>query len=223
VAVVLSPPAAVNEVDTSHTVTATATTAPPASAPAAGFTIYFDVSGSVEEEGQCTTDAQGQCTFTYDGPSLPGADLIIGCADANRSEAIEAGEPCGEATKVWVVPVTTPGQVTGGGWIRQVADRVPFGFNAQSTDAAEEATGNCNVIDHATRGHIKCLTVDALVVTPTHATLFGRATVDGVETDYRIDVDDLGEPGFADAFAIQTASGYSAAGTLQGGNIQIHP
>jgi hypothetical protein len=38
----------------------------------------------------------------------------------------------------------------------------------------------------------------------------------------RIDVDDLGEPGNFDTFRIQTDSGYSAGGTLAGGNIQIH-
>ena len=60
------------------------------------------------------------------------------------------------------------------------------------------------------------------VVTPTHATFFGQATIDGEATNYRIDVDDLGERGLADTFKIQTNSGYTAAGTLRGGNIQIH-
>ena len=220
-AVVLTPPTAINQVGSTHTVAASAATA--AGAPAAGFTILFDVSGSVEEAGACTTDAQGQCTFTYNGPLFPGADIIVGCADADQSGAIEAGEPCGEATKIWMLPTTTPGQVTGGGWLFQAADKVSFGFNARSTDVGEAATGMCNVIDHATRTHVKCLTVDALVVTPTHATFFGQATADGVPTAYRIDVDDLDEANLADTFAIETTSGYSAAGIVEGGNIKIHP
>lgn len=70
---------------------------------------------------------------------------------------------------------------------------------------------------------IKCLSVTALVQSGTHATFFGRAEVDGVQTDYRIDVDDLGEPGRGrDTFKIVTGTGYSAAGILDGGNIQIH-
>jgi hypothetical protein len=57
----------------------------------------------------------------------------------------------------------------------------------------------------------------------THATFFGHATVNGVATDYRIDVDDLREPGAGwDTFKIQTASGYTANGLLATGNIQIH-
>jgi hypothetical protein len=176
----------------------------------------------VSTTGQCTTDAQGRCEFTYQGPDLPGADLIRGCADSNRDGDVDPGEPCGEATKIWVLPATTPGQVTGGGWIVKGGERVSFGFNAQSKDVGDAAKGNCNVIDHATNGHIKCLTVDSLVVAGTHATFFGQARVDGETTDYRIDVDDLSEPGAADTFKIQTDSGYAAAGTLVGGNIQIH-
>ena len=120
-----------------------------------------------------------------------------------------------------MLPATTPGQVTGGGWITRIgAGLVSFGFNAQSDGATVK--GNCNVIDHATRSQIKCVSVDSLVVATTHATFFGQASVDGVMTNYRIDVDDLGEPGTQDTFKIQTDSGYIAGGTLAGGDIQIH-
>jgi hypothetical protein len=62
-----------------------------------------------------------------------------------------------------------------------------------------------------------------LVRAGTHATFFGNATVNGVPTTYRIDVDDLGEPGAGrDTFRVQTAGGYSAGGVLTHGNIQIH-
>lgn len=219
--VVLTPPTAINEVGTQHTVTATATTA--TGSPADGVPVRFTVMGAVETTGQCTTDAQGQCTFTYTGPALPGADLITGCADNDGSGTIDLGEPCGEATKIWILPVvlvSTPGQVTGGGWITSTGGRVSFGFNAKSDGV--RIGGNCNVIDHATRTQVKCLTVDALVVAGTHATFTGQARVDGVVTTYRIDVDDLGEPGVLDTFKIETDSGYTAAGRLDGGNIQIH-
>jgi hypothetical protein len=54
------------------------------------------------------------------------------------------------------------------------------------------------------------------------AALFGNATINGVATTYRIDVDDVGEPGAGnDIFAIQTASGYAAGGTLLRGNVQV--
>ena len=216
--VVLAPPTAINTVGTSHTVTATVTNT--GGSPSQGYPVLFTVLGSVNTTGSCTTNSLGTCTFTYAGPSLPGADLITGCADSNRNGSVDPGEPCGEATKIWIIPVTMPGQVTGGGWIDPSSGRVSFGFNAQSNGTTVK--GNCNVIDHPTKTQIKCKSVTSLVVVGTHATFFGQATLNGVATDYRIDVDDLGEPGTADTFKIQTGSGYSAAGTLRGGNIQIH-
>jgi hypothetical protein len=116
-----------------------------------------------------------------------------------------------------VVPVSTGGHVTGGGWIVSVPTmhRVSFGFEVKGLH------GTCTVIDHTTKAHVRCLTVDSLVVTGTHATFSGTAEVNGSPTQYRIDVDDLGEPGISDTFAI-TAGSFTAAGTLAGGNIQIH-
>jgi hypothetical protein len=63
----------------------------------------------------------------------------------------------------------------------------------------------------------------ALVVAGTHATFFGQADQDGVTTNYRIDVDDLADPGAGmDTFKIQTDQGYVAGGFLTAGNITIH-
>jgi hypothetical protein len=105
---------------------------------------------------------------------------------------------------------------------------VAFGFNAQSTGSG--FSGHCNVIDPSTqpRIHIKCVDVTALVQSPSligggTATFFGNATVNGVPTTYRIDVADVAEPGAGgDTFSIQTSSGYTAAGPLTRGNIQVH-
>lgn len=69
---------------------------------------------------------------------------------------------------------------------------------------------------------MKCLDVTLLAQTATHATFTGQALVDGDPATYRIDVDDLGDPGAgSDRFEIETSSGFAAAGVLAGGNIQI--
>ncbi|MDX6620321.1 MAG: hypothetical protein QOK36_2707 [Gaiellales bacterium] len=61
-----------------------------------------------------------------------------------------------------------------------------------------------------------------LVESGTHATFFGNATVNGVATTCRIDIDDNGEPGRArDTFKIQTASGYTVGGIITNGPIQV--
>ena len=221
--VALSPATAVNDVGTVHTVTATARTA--TAQPVPGLDVDFTVAGSVNTTRRCTTDLNGLCSISYTGPTLPGADLIVGCADNDGDGVHDVDEPCGEATKAWLLPSSTPGQVTGGGHVLNPMDgeEVAFGFNAQS--GASGLKGNCSVVDKAPVRNvkIKCLTIDSLVRSGNHATFFGQATVNGVVGTYRIDVADNGEPGTGrDTFAIQTSSGYSAGGLLDNGNAQVH-
>jgi CSLREA domain-containing protein len=217
---VLSPANAVNPVGTTHTVTATVTGGVPEQ-PLTGVAVFFTVSGSVSTTGQCTTDLSGQCSFTYQGPSQPGADVITAYADANGNNTQDAVELSGTATKEWSLNASTPGQVTGGGQIQWVTGKVVFGFNAQNEQNGVK--GNCNLVDVASDLHLKCLTVTSLVVAGTHATFSGQARIAGLTTNYRIDVDDLAEPGTGrDTFKIQTDAGYTASGVLTAGNIQIH-
>jgi hypothetical protein len=212
--VMLRPLNAVNPVGTSHTVTATVTDI--TGNPLPGTTVDFTVTGVDNTQGSCTTDQNGQCSFTYQGPQLPGADAISGCVNSVTPSV------CGDAAKEWVLPASTPGQVTGGGQIMMPpTDKVSFGFNAQSDGRTTK--GNCNVIDHDKKIHIKCDNVQSLVVVGTHATFFGQADQNGVTTNYRIDVDDLADPGAGmDTFKIQTDQGYVAGGFLTAGDIQIH-
>ena len=218
--VTLTPVYAENTAGTTHTVTATVTKT---NQPQSGVTVYFTVTGSVDKTGTCVTGTAGTCTFTYQGPAFPGADLISAFADANGDgQQDPVTEPTGEATKVWMLPASTPGMVTGGG---QILDgQVVFGLEA-FTHPDGKLEAHCNVIDR--RGvaivHVKCLTLDVLAITATHATFFGDATVNGLATQYRIDVDDNAEPGTGtDTFLIQTTSGYLAGGVLTSGNIQVH-
>ena len=116
--------------------------------------------------------------------------------------------------------LTTPGKVTGGGSILQAGGPagVAFGFVAQNTEQGMKDSGV--VIDHATGTRIRIIDVTQLAVAGTHATFRGRAEVNGVEENYRIDVDDLGQPGSPvvnpDTFKIQTDGGYMRAGPLKG-------
>jgi hypothetical protein len=219
-AVALSPSAGVNDVGTSHTVTATVTDAA-GQPPVRAVTVRFSVTGSVTASGSCTTDAYGQCSVAYTGPQLPGADSITAYADTDNDGVLDTDEPVGEATKAWVFPTSTPGQVSGGGTINDgLGNKIAFGFSAKSTDAGLK--GNCNVIDHAADLKVDCTDVTSLVRSGNHATIFGNATVNGVATTYRIDVADNAETGSdADAFSIQTGTGYSRSGVLSGGNVLV--
>jgi len=116
--------------------------------------------------------------------------------------------------------IHTPGHVSGAGLIEDpVHGHVVFGFTAKSNGVT--AKGTCAVATQGTL--VTCQNVTLLMHLGTHVTFLGQARVNGVLTDYRIDVDDLGEPGRnRDLFAIQTTNGFAAAGVLRAGNIQVH-
>lgn len=218
-AIALDPVASTNEVGTSHTVTATVTDL---GQPIAGVVVRFSVAGSVTAAGSCTTDALGQCSFTYTGPALPGADLITAYADDDGDAQQDVAEPAAGATKAWTTTIVAPGHVTGGGHVLNMAGtgHVAFGFDAKSDGVLFR--GDCNVVDRLADVRVKCLDVTSLVVVGTHATFRGNATVNGVATTYVIDVDDLGDRGAGvDTFKLVTPQ-YETGGVLTQGNIQIH-
>ena len=119
--------------------------------------------------------------------------------------------PCPRPRRGW--PATAPGHVTGGGQFLNAAgnDKIAFGFNAKSKDGTTQ--GECSVVDPSTDTHVKCTDATSVAISGTHATIFGNAKINGVSTTYRIDVDDLAEPGRnRDTFRIRTASGYDGPG-----------
>jgi hypothetical protein len=219
-AVTVTPSADSKPVGTEHCVTATVTDA--SGNPVAGVTVHFVVTGASDASGSSSTDANGQATFCYTGPSLAGADGITVHADTDGDGSVDEGEPVGFATKTWLLPAATSGQVTGGGHAPTVLGegQIAFGFSAKSSDDGQK--GNCNVVDRSADVHLKCLNVTSLVRIGTHATIYGNAMVNGDLTSYRIEVDDAGEPGAGqDTFYILTRSGYTAGGFLTGGNVQV--
>jgi hypothetical protein len=215
----VSPTESVNPAGTTHTVTALLRDAQ--LHPIAGETILFNVTGSSSQTGQCTTGPDGICDFTYQGPDSPGADVISACHDFDRDGVADPGEKCDTASKAWGEATSTPGSASGGGYIDNVGgNRLVFGFGVHA--GTTTPSGSCQVIDLITNLHIKCISVALFVITLTHATFFGEATVDGVATNYRIDVEDLADPGaLSDTFTIHTDSGYTATGVVQHGNIQV--
>ena len=218
----LTPGAATNPVGTQHTVTASVTNV--AAGPAADTAVLFSVRGSTTTSGQCTTSA-GSCNFTYTGPDMPGADAITACADVNSNGTCDPGEPQGEATKAWVLPTSTSGQTTGGGQLDRDGQTGSVAFGYTAKNSGDTIKGECTLVDIAPDRNIKvkCVDVDTLVQTATHATFFGNGTINGTPTRYRIDVDDNAEPGAGhDTFKLTTSTGYSAGGVISKGNIQVH-
>src|SRR2546427_4526559 len=87
----LAPKTATNPVGTQHCVTATVKDQ--SGNPVPGITVVFSVTGSVNTGGSKTTDANGQPTFSYTGPALPGEDAIKAFADTNNNGTPDSGEP----------------------------------------------------------------------------------------------------------------------------------
>ncbi len=225
----LSPKTATNDVDTTHTITATVKDA--AGLPVPDITVRFKVSGAVNTTGQCVTDQNGQCSFTYNGPALPGQDAISAFADTNNNGVQDPGpppEPSDVATKTWVLPASTPlceVKITNGGWIvTDNKDRANFGGNA-SADGAGNASG---VEEYQEQGPLTPFNLHGSVVvvvcrSTISATIFGDATIDGTGSHiYRIDVIDNGEPGSNDHYRMRVDAYDSGDHTLMGGNIQVH-
>jgi hypothetical protein len=224
----LSPKTATNPVDSQHCVTATVQDA--ANNPVPNIIVRFSVTGSVTTSGQATTNASGQATFCYTGPALPGADAIHAYADTNNNGTQDPGEPSDDATKTWILPVTTPGceiKITNGGWIiANNTDQASFGGNAKA-DADGNVTGNEEYQD---RGPVQPFNLHGnvlVIVCGTDgksATIFGEATIDGSGSNiYRIDVTDNAEPGKgADTYRMRVNTYDSGNQVLRGGNIQVH-
>ncbi|HEX9598275.1 MAG TPA: Ig-like domain-containing protein [Gaiellaceae bacterium] len=219
VTVTVSPVTATNPVGTTHTVTITVRDA--TGEVVQGEHVLITVAGSTNQGSQCTTDANGQCNYTYQGPDRPGADEITACADTNANGTTDAGEPCAAASKAWSPAAATPGGAHGGGYIRD--SEVAFGFSTQAQSPTAPVSGACSVIDRIQGVHIRCTDITSQVLTPGHVTFFGTCMQDGVATNYRIDAADLTNLGAPDTFTIQTDLGFVAGGPLTGGNVIVSP
>jgi hypothetical protein len=209
----------------------TATVSDASGNPVEGVIVRFTVTGSVTASGECTTDANGQCSFTYDGPPLPGDDVITAYADTDNDNTQDVGEPTGAATKAWVLPVTTPLceiTITNGGRITAAnGDKATFGGNARS-DADSSTQGEEQYQDHGPAQPLNVHSINVLAIVcdglGEEASIYGQATIDGAGSFfYRIKVKDLAESGIGqDTYWILLQTGYtSGEQTLEGGNVQI--
>jgi hypothetical protein len=113
--------------------------------------------------------------------------------------------------------------VTGGGWIAPSGDKDTFGVAGGIKNGA--LWGHLTYIDHGTGLKVKGTGVTAytgVTGSDTRREIDGTAEINGQPGTYRVVVHDKGEPGRNDTFDIWLSNGYTAAGYLQGGNVQLH-
>jgi hypothetical protein len=226
---VLSPKTSTSTVGTHQCLTATVKDA--SANPTPNISVVFSVSGSVNTSGTRTTNTSGNAQFCYQGPQLPGQDLIKAFADTDNNGSQDLGEPFDTATKTWVLPVSTPGcaaLITNGGWIiADNGDRANFGGNAQ-VPTSGPPEGHEQYTDHGPAAPISVSSLNVLAVVcnsdNTQADIYGEATINGAGSHtYRISVADPDPTGGADRYRIVLDTGYdSGEHTLGGGNIEIH-
>jgi hypothetical protein len=222
----LQPETATNVVDQEHCVTATVRDEFGNATP--GVTVDFSVTPTTfrtPSSGSAVTDPSGEAIFCYTS-ALPGSDAISAFADTNGDSVQDGSEPSDTAAKTWVLPESTAGcKVTYGGRITaDNGDKATFGGNAKGTGPS----GQEQYRDHGPAMAINVHSINVLAVTcprdGTTASIFGTASIGGAGSfDYRIDVQDLGEPGASDTYRIRLSNGYdSGEQVLSGGNVQLH-
>ena len=116
-------------------------------------------------------------------------------------------------------PGSTPGKVSGGGWI--ASSKHNFAFIVRYAVGMPAPIGQVTYHDKTTGAKLESTSIASVVISGTHVTIRGAATVDGSSVDFLLVVDDLGEPGRTDTFSVKWP-GYEAGSILNGGNIQIH-
>jgi hypothetical protein len=201
----------INDVGTSHTVTAYVEGN---SQTVGEATVYFSVSNVGSASGVCTTDFFGLCDFTYQGPIFPGTDVISAYVDVNNNGVQDTGEPTASATKEWILPASTTGQASGSGQVGPLTSD----FSAKSGKSVVK--GTCSIVVDKTI--IKCLDVTSYVQSGNTTTIYGNATINGDPTLYKITAVDNGRPGAgSDVFQIETSSGFTGGGVVTSGNLQV--
>lgn len=122
-----------------------------------------------------------------------------------------------------VPPSTEGAKVTAGGWITVVGGKGTFGLTAK---AGATSSGNLTYQDHGVVARtVKSSAITSVSLTaPNCAQILGTATVNSTPgVGFQVNVCDNGEPGKdSDTFSIVMSDGYTAGGTLGGGNVQIH-
>jgi hypothetical protein len=220
-AVTLSPGTATNPVDAFHEVTATVLDG--SGQPVSGAVVRFSVAGASSASGDCRSDGNGQCAFSYQVAPFPGEDTIAAYVDVNANGVHATGEPAATATKTIVFPTSTAGRTTGDGKFlkNQAGATGEVKFEVSFRSDGSTLRGACTFVDKAMDTTIKCLDVLAYSQRGAHVTVFGHAEQNGVPTLYRIDIDDNTQSGAPDVITLSTAAGYVASGSVTSGDVRI--
>ena len=142
------------------------------------------------------------------------ADVAVGTAKAGLTPSATA-PPCSPANDY----------VTGGGWLVPEGQTIKatFGFTGGIKDGI--VRGQLTFKNHQNQDRVKGEIIPPYLIFGTERTMFGQGQVNGQSSTFDLNISDNEEPGRSDFFSInyQSQTPGGAAGTLGGGNIQLHP
>ena len=187
-----------------------------------GANVYWAIGSSATINGaQFIGSVIATTTITMtSGSNVSGRLWALNGAVTMITDTISA---CGGTT---IPPTPKPCNdfVTGGGWIK-IGSKEKATFGVSGGIKNSKLWGNLLFIDHSKNGiKVKSTGVTAYTTIDAYTRqIEGTAKINGQGNfTYKVIVVDNGEPGRSDRFSIQLSNGYSATGTLDGGNIQLH-
>jgi hypothetical protein len=135
---------------------------------------------------------------------------------------------CSSSSGGGVPPEPCRDFITGGGWIGRTSDakdhkndKATFGVSGGIKNG--KFWGQLSYNDHDGVKVKSTSITDYIVINSVTRQIDGIAKVNNRGAfNYTVVVVDNGEPGRKDSFSLKLSNGYSVAGTLLGGNIQLH-
>ncbi|MEX2235263.1 MAG: ice-binding family protein [Cyclobacteriaceae bacterium] len=193
-----------------------------------GSNVYWAVGSSATIDGAQfvgTVIALTTITMTSDGNVLGSANVSGRMLALNGEVTMITNtiSVCGGGGGGTLPPKPCSDFVTGGGWI-EGSDGGKATFGVSGGIKNDKFWGQLSYDDHSNSVKVKSTSVTAyIVINSVTRQIEGVAKVNGNGAfTYKVIVVDNGEPGRDDSFSLEISNGYSASGTLKGGNIQIH-
>jgi hypothetical protein len=141
------------------------------------------------------------------------ADVVVGSAHADILCQGQSEPACPQLRDF----------VTGGGWITGTPSGERANLAVGGGIKNGGLWGHLVYHDRAAGLKVKGTGVTGYEATgPTSRRIRGTCDINGAAGTYIVEVADNGEPGRQDTFQITLLNGYTASGTLAGGNIQLH-
>lgn len=191
---------------------------------AVGQSIAFDGSASTDNDTEGGSPAIVQYHWSF-GDGATAVSSTPGTSHAYSSEGtyrarLTVTDNDGETADTELLIQVNAGSssASGGGHITVAGNKANFGFDVSSTLGM--ASGSLTYQDHGTKTRVQAKSITSVTRTGSRAVIKGTCSVDKQDGfTFTVDVTDNGSSG--DTFSISVSNGYSASGTLTGGDVKV--